>query len=294
MNTRVIDNLAMRHLESFISIYELKSISNAAARCHISQSAMTKHLQKLENYLGLTLFYRHTRELKPSPAATNLYSYAVDLFSSAMKFQERAENIYKINNQEVKIGIDSLVPQWLCSKLTKEAYTKIPDLSLFLTSAGCESLNEMTNKNEIDFFISSVSGREQTINCDSLISSPLNNIPLVCVRSAEQDVDKHCNWAIPSTLKWHLQKIITQFPDPTTHAIQEIDNIQCCIDLVLEQLAFTIAPKEHVAPYLESGKLVKLPVSDVFYQLSIFRSQSTPLSTTSHKLVEMLPNLVKC
>ncbi|WP_108651600.1 LysR family transcriptional regulator [Dongshaea marina] len=88
-----MQNIGMNQLEHFIQIYELKSISAAAKECGVTQSAITKSLKKLEELLGLTLFYRHTREMSPSDAAHGLYEHALDIVSATRSFELRAEQI---------------------------------------------------------------------------------------------------------------------------------------------------------------------------------------------------------
>lgn len=52
-----------RQLEYFLKICETGSISRAAAKLYISQQALSKNIENLENSLGLPLFYRSPRGL---------------------------------------------------------------------------------------------------------------------------------------------------------------------------------------------------------------------------------------
>ncbi len=61
--------LYSRQLEHFLAAYETLSLNKAAALCHVTQPALTKGIQKLEEVLSLTLFERHAQGVVPTPAA---------------------------------------------------------------------------------------------------------------------------------------------------------------------------------------------------------------------------------
>lgn len=48
-------------IQAFVVIAELGGFSKAAENLHLSQTALTRRIQKLESYLGLRLLDRTTR-----------------------------------------------------------------------------------------------------------------------------------------------------------------------------------------------------------------------------------------
>jgi LysR family transcriptional regulator, regulator of abg operon len=61
--------LYSRQLEHFLAACETLSLRGAAERCNVSQPALTKSIQRLEEVLSLTLFQRHANGVVPTPAA---------------------------------------------------------------------------------------------------------------------------------------------------------------------------------------------------------------------------------
>lgn len=58
----------LRQLENIIRINEERSITKAAEKLFITQSALNQQLQKLEAELGTPLFVRTRSDWRPTPA----------------------------------------------------------------------------------------------------------------------------------------------------------------------------------------------------------------------------------
>jgi DNA-binding transcriptional LysR family regulator len=69
-------------LEAFISVVDRGSIVAAAAHLHLTQSAVTRRIQNLEDVLGSPLLDRHTRPLQPTRAGQETYEFAKPVLSS--------------------------------------------------------------------------------------------------------------------------------------------------------------------------------------------------------------------
>lgn len=71
--------LNMRHLVTFVGVYEEKSFSKAAKRLNATQSGLSMQTQHLEERIGLSLFDRSPRGVVPTFAGDRLYELAVDV-----------------------------------------------------------------------------------------------------------------------------------------------------------------------------------------------------------------------
>ncbi len=66
----------VRHLRNMLAVMEEGSLGKAAQRLNISQPALTKGIQRLEEHLGVRLFEREARGMKPTFYAESLRGYA--------------------------------------------------------------------------------------------------------------------------------------------------------------------------------------------------------------------------
>jgi DNA-binding transcriptional LysR family regulator len=69
-------------LESFVAVVDCGSIVAAAARLHITQSAISRRIQNLEDSLGVSLLDRQTRPLQLTAAGKAMYENARPVLSS--------------------------------------------------------------------------------------------------------------------------------------------------------------------------------------------------------------------
>jgi DNA-binding transcriptional LysR family regulator len=69
-------------LEAFASVVETGSVVAASARLHLSQSAVTRRIQSVENELNVALLHREARPLQPTKAGLEIYEHARRVLSS--------------------------------------------------------------------------------------------------------------------------------------------------------------------------------------------------------------------
>ena len=69
-------------LEAFVSVVDHGSVVAAAAGLHLTQSAVTRRIQNLEDALGMPLLDRQTRPLQPTRAGQETYEFAKPVLNS--------------------------------------------------------------------------------------------------------------------------------------------------------------------------------------------------------------------
>src|SRR5271169_6557032 len=69
-------------LEAFVSVVDHGSVVAAAAGLHLTQSAVTRRIQNLEDMLGTPLLDRRMRPLQPTRAGQETYEFAKPVLSS--------------------------------------------------------------------------------------------------------------------------------------------------------------------------------------------------------------------
>ena len=91
-------------LEIFRVVAEKKSFSEAARLLHISQPAISMHIQALEEYYGTKLLDRTTKRVTLTPAGEILYKYTLHLLSLMDKAQKDICQAAGIINGRLVLG----------------------------------------------------------------------------------------------------------------------------------------------------------------------------------------------
>jgi DNA-binding transcriptional LysR family regulator len=73
----------LHRLKIFITIIETKSFSKAARQLYLTQPTVSQHVNFLEDYLGVPLFDRLGKEVRPTSAGKILHTYALRLLRMA-------------------------------------------------------------------------------------------------------------------------------------------------------------------------------------------------------------------
>ena len=60
--------MTIRHLRIFVAVYRAENVTHAAEELHLTQPAVTRAVQELEQYYGTRLFGRMYRHLSPTEA----------------------------------------------------------------------------------------------------------------------------------------------------------------------------------------------------------------------------------
>uniref|UniRef100_UPI0038CC19C6 LysR family transcriptional regulator n=1 Tax=Methylocaldum marinum TaxID=1432792 RepID=UPI0038CC19C6 len=68
--------LELRHLQTLLALVETGTLSRAAARLYLTQSAISHQIKQLEEHYGISLFERKSRPLRLSPAGQRLHTLA--------------------------------------------------------------------------------------------------------------------------------------------------------------------------------------------------------------------------
>ncbi len=67
------DILDAKQIKQLVALYEIGSVTGAAEKLHISQPALTAHLNSLESRLGEKPFIRSAKGLEATPLGHELY-----------------------------------------------------------------------------------------------------------------------------------------------------------------------------------------------------------------------------
>lgn len=165
-------NLNMDDLHAFAEVARKLNYKSAAATLHISPSALSRRIQKLEESLNVQLFVRTTRDVKLTPAGKELFRSAQDILSNVeeMLFAMRGEG--HRYSRLIRVGC---VPSALRAVLLPVLNTVIdryPSAQVKIVDATAVQLLDALYQQEISFGISYMGKNESGIDFEPLMDDP--------------------------------------------------------------------------------------------------------------------------
>ncbi|MBF8376691.1 LysR family transcriptional regulator [Alicyclobacillus mali] len=91
-------------LRVFVTVVEENSFTRAAEKLHISQPAISQHVQTLEQRLGVRLIDRGRRRLQVNPAGRIVYEHAKDILALYRRMERLIADMQEVPAGPVHVG----------------------------------------------------------------------------------------------------------------------------------------------------------------------------------------------
>ena len=143
--------MTFEELYYFVVLVREDNFLNAAETLHISQSSLTKHIQKLEKELNISLFDRNSRKAVITEAGKYFYKESVKLLKQKEKIIYNLEK-YK-ESEEIKVGVLPVFNQYNLNSVFKNFKEKYPHIKLNFEEWEEESLKDGILNGKFDFII---------------------------------------------------------------------------------------------------------------------------------------------
>lgn len=106
--------LEIRHLRLVRAIAEEGGPTRAAARLHLSQSAVSHQLAELEAHLGISLFARVRRQLKLTPAGARLVDAARSMLADLSRLERELHQVGTRKREVLRVAVECFTAyHWL-------------------------------------------------------------------------------------------------------------------------------------------------------------------------------------
>lgn len=97
-------HLNLNQLRYFFEVARASNMKRAAGRMGVSQPALSKQVQALEESLGFMLFFRSSRGMRLTPNGEVIYAYCERVFGHIHELEERIDGLKTGSAGQVAIG----------------------------------------------------------------------------------------------------------------------------------------------------------------------------------------------
>lgn len=254
--------LELRHLKTLLALKESGSVSSAAKRIHLTQSALSHQIKLLEEQYELPLFERKTQPIHFTPAGERLVQLAQDILPKVIEAELDLIRVKQGEVGELRIAVECHTCfDWL-----------MPAMDRFRQSWGLVELDIVSGfhtdtvglllNHRADWAV--VAKKEDT---SGIIYNPLFSYEMVAICSKDHPLAQKMIWEaedfrhetlihypVPDDMLDLLRKVLYPVGINPTRRTSELTI--AIIQLVASRRGVAALPYWAVKPYLERGYVV--------------------------------------
>ena len=150
-----MNNINLNSLKIFLEVANSKSFLDASNKLFISQPAISKSMSKLEEDLGIQLFYRANKGITLTTSGETLYRYLQKTKDLLLSCERALISMNDIEEGKIVIGVQShIVRNYLMDKIASFR-TNHPKMIIELVDMSTNLLIERLEERKIDFVVDS-------------------------------------------------------------------------------------------------------------------------------------------
>ncbi len=253
----------------FYTVANTGNISKAAKELYISQPAISKSIQKLEEGVGCKLFSRSSRGVVLTDEGKLLYDHVSSAFETLTLGEEKLKRSIELGVGHLKIGVSATLCKYLLLPYLQEFIRQNPHVSISITCQSTNETLELLEDNKIDIGLVGKPDNLKNIHFDFL--EEIEDI-FVCTKDYLRNLRArgvHKDQILTNSTLMLLDKnnMTRQYIDDylSDNQIQvkesiDISSMDLLIDFARIGVGVACVIKSFVKEDLASGALVEIPL----------------------------------
>lgn len=261
-------------MEQNLSLYRIfyivantGSISRAASELYISQPAVSKAVQKLEQSLNVTLFTRSSRGVSLTEEGQILYDHVKNAFSSIQSGEEKLKQRQDLNMGHIRIGVSTTLCRFTLLPFLETFIRKHPHIRITIECQSSNRTLQLLTENEIDL---GLIGRPEHLY--QVHFQPLGEIEDILVASRSyldnlrmrgEDLFQNANLMLldKENITRRYMDAYLSLNHISTENTLEVSTMDLLIEFAKIGLGIACVIKQFVTRELSTGELVEIPLN---------------------------------
>jgi len=168
--------LRLRNLQMLLSLAQTRNISHSAAALNTTQPALSKWLRELEDDIGLPLFERHARGLRPTPYGEALIAHAKRIEVQLDRAQSDLEAMRAGGSGQVLIGTSGASAPDTVPLAMLALLKRMPQARIRMVESTMDQLIEQLARGDLDIVVgrSAPELHDPAIRSEALYLEPIH------------------------------------------------------------------------------------------------------------------------
>lgn len=285
----------LRQLHYFLEVAQTLNISRAAARVWISQPALSRQLQLLEEEMGVQLFERKARGLLLTEAGALLQRRAAILLKEVGEIKQEVGARAEEATGVVGLGAASALRSLFTSRIAARYAQEQPKVLLRVREGTSRRVRDQIAAGEIDVAIFSTEEPRKPLQSELLLSEQLVAIGLPQTGLSVNkpiSVRELCkNPLILTTYPNSLRQIIDRAAAKAGAEVKvrlEVNMSPLILDLVRRGIGYAVLPYCAAHELLDAGMVGVSPVRGLWIHWVVAHSRERSVSLASRRLIDTI------
>lgn len=174
-----LNNMDFR-LKVFYTVAKRLSFTKAATELFITQPAISKHIQELEEQYKIKLFDRHGSKIALTTAGEIVLKHAKNIFDVYREIDFEMSTLINQRSGLLRLGASTTISQYIIPPILARFYQKLQDVEVSLLNGNTEQIEIALLKQEIEIGIVEGQSKNKSIKYTAFLKDEL---VLVCKSS---------------------------------------------------------------------------------------------------------------
>lgn len=259
--------MTLRHMRIFAEVYRTRNVTHAARNLHMTQPAVTRAIQELEQHYGVRLFERLYRHLSPTEAAQRLYAQAVYLLDTFDHMEAAMRDWDSLG--VVRVGATVTLGSTILPVLARRFAALYPGIELQAKVANGSVLADALCENQLDLAL-----LENSVSVPDLHTEPIGTDCLCAVLAPAHPLAQQAALTLQQLVGGPL---LLREPGSTArevlehacaeqglalHPAWESVSTAALVQAAAQQLGVAILPEQLAAADARTGLVCTRPIRD--------------------------------
>ena len=278
-------------IQVFQAVAEAESFTGAGEQLGLTQSAVTRQIQHLEEVIGTPLLHRTTRTVRLTEAGSSFLVTATQVLREFDQSMEKFRETYLDQAPQVRLALSHSIAHSHLPGLLVHFRRTNPNTRILITYESASNLTEQLLDHEIDIAIFAQASKPpsrlrllHSFKDDFVIITPPDN-------AKQSAPDPNYSWLAldqNSTTGALINQWIAKLqPDLTSST--EFNNFDLIINLVALGLGSSIVPRRAVRPYSRRFQINQIePKTPLHRIIGVYSRKSATPNKTIDQFVESI------
>ncbi|SDV46481.1 LysR substrate-binding domain-containing protein [Chitinasiproducens palmae] len=199
--------LKVRHLHLLVALADLPTVERVAKLLHVTQPAVSRMIADLERGLGVALFEKDGRRIRPTGAGAHLVRHARDMLAQAQRASDTLSALANGLGGRLEVGMLSVASPVLLPRATVQFKSRAPTTTVALHEGTLDRLLPALQSGRLDLVVGRIA--KDTLDDATLSFEALFDDPSVIVAAREHPLARFpaLAWADLAGAAWILPTV---------------------------------------------------------------------------------------